>query len=278
MKSTDKRNIYFFYGLIPGIVIGIGLSFFIFDLSFSEDKIIDNLTQQSQIIKDIDEDKQAIKKNSKAKKSEKKSDKYTLNEIKKEEEQIIDSSINIDTGYLDTLNIIAIDSISDSIKHEPLPDDTAKISGNMQASVFSTDTITAEVYNQDTNYYENSDDNIVVMRDELVAIRSIEIEGMSKTSDGYDSLLLSNESVIEKNRNIFRVELWRSPVNYQGYKLAKNKVILFGISQYDSLSFRCVNDSFLLEHLDKVYFLECDENFRQLIPLHNLKPLKAQDN
>ena len=207
MKSTDKRNIYFFYGLIPGIVIGIGLSFFIFDLSFSEDKIIDNLTQQSQIIKDIDEDKQAIKKNSKAKKSEKKSDKYTLNEIKKEEEQIIDSSINIDTGYLDTLNIIAIDSISDSIKHEPLPDDTAKISGNMQASVFSTDTITAEVYNQDTNYYENSDDNIVVMRDELVAIRSIEIEGMSKTSDGYDSLLLSNESVIEKNRNIFRVEL-----------------------------------------------------------------------
>ena len=153
MKSTDKRNIYFLYGIIPGIVIGIGLSFLIFDMSFSEDKIIDKQTQQSQIIKDIDKDKQAT---SKEKISKKKSAKYPLRGTKKEE-QIIDSSIIISTDSLDSLNILAIDSISDSIKHEPLPLDTAKIAGNIQLITFSTDTNADEAYIQDNHRHAHFD-------------------------------------------------------------------------------------------------------------------------
>ncbi len=264
MKSFNKKSIYILFGFIPGIAIGIVLTLLIFDLKTKKHKVPEQAPQITQYIRDADDDKTPDIKGS-DEIAKRKNDNERDKKVRRKKEKTHNTVTTPDTIPIDTLNLLASDSIADTSTIEPLLHDSLMIADNSHTDTIIADTIKIDLAIQDTDYY---DDNIVVMRDKLVNLKSALISGLSDITDEYDSLLFSEEDLADENSKIYRIEIWRSPVNYQGYKLAKNKVILYGINQYDSLVFWSSNDSIFLDHLEDTYLLEVNEDFRQLIPLH----------
>jgi hypothetical protein len=114
-----------------------------------------------------------------------------------------------------------------------------------------------------------SSDEIVVRKDELIAVRTIEVNNVgtadNKTS-GKDSLL-SKVSGIKEEKNygkqMFNVELWQSPLNYKGYKLSKYKMVLYGIQSIDDMKLYKLDDVIYLKTGSLVYRLDYVSDFKQ---------------
>lgn len=69
-----------------------------------------------------------------------------------------------------------------------------------------------------------------------------------------DSLLEELTDVREPEEdNNYVVEFWSSPINYQGYKMANNKLILFGLETDRDLRLLQLNQEFYLQHLNEFY-------------------------
>lgn len=114
----------------------------------------------------------------------------------------------------------------------------------------------------------SSKDEIVVRKDELITVRTIEvnnISGANKTS-GKDSLL-SKVSGIKEEKNygkqMFNVELWQSPLNYKGYKLSKYKMVLYGIQSIEDMKLFKLDDVIYLKTGSLVYRLDYVSDFKQ---------------
>ena len=123
----------------------------------------------------------------------------------------------------------------------------------------------------DTTHYRYSSvsgDNIVVKRDELLMTRMIRVIGMSDTTDQHgaylDSLLTNDKMSKHLPSNLYRVEFWRSPVNYSGYKLVRNRMIIYGIYDPDNVTLEFINRRLYLRNQNSYYLVEPTENFRSL--------------
>lgn len=125
------------------------------------------------------------------------------------------------------------------------------------------------------NKSNDSYDNVVVMNDELLFTKSIKltkpnIYQKSISANNADSLLLENSNESDDNSNEFVIEFWKSPVNYKGYKIGKNKLILFGIYQYDFTDFIQFNNFLFMKYMNNYYQIENTTNeFFPLIPINN---------
>lgn len=58
-----------------------------------------------------------------------------------------------------------------------------------------------------------------------------------------------------------RVEFWQSPVNYKGYKLEGNHLVLFGIDPNDTLRFENHPDGIWMYHKGNIFLLETNHDF-----------------
>lgn len=80
------------------------------------------------------------------------------------------------------------------------------------------------------------DSNVVVMTNQLVSVLSVHLHNndtntVNKKSQETDSALASMSDVdAPKGRTNYRIEFWKSPLNYKGYKMSEGKIILYGIS------------------------------------------------
>jgi|ERR1051326_1273635 hypothetical protein len=110
-------------------------------------------------------------------------------------------------------------------------------------------------------------DDIVVKKDELVAATTIDVTnvGGAESKNPKDSLL-QKESGIRDDKNpvtAYQVEFWRSPINYKGYKMLKNKIVLFGIAQGENLKLYKIEDALYMKQQQNVYRLSFTDDFRQ---------------
>lgn len=84
----------------------------------------------------------------------------------------------------------------------------------------------------DNQNFINSQEEIIVKRDEFLSFIDIEITRIND-GEGFqprDSLINKLQGNSETKKTI-RIEFWKSPVNYQGYRLLSNKILLFGMPQ-----------------------------------------------
>lgn len=71
---------------------------------------------------------------------------------------------------------------------------------------------------------------------------------------------------IEERSTIeYMVEFWVSPVNYKGYKLIGNKLILFGIEEPDAVHLFSKNEKLWMKYGQDYFSLMQTENFESLI-------------
>ncbi len=94
----------------------------------------------------------------------------------------------------------------------------------------------------------NSNEEIVVRRDEL--LKSITIEasviGKPNQSSKTDSLLNVFQGGQTADERIFRLEFWQSPVNFKGFKLIRNGIISFGLDPEDMTKLFDFNGTLIL--------------------------------
>jgi len=114
--------------------------------------------------------------------------------------------------------------------------------------------------------------DIVVAKDELLFSKQMIPTGDAKVflCDDFselDSILVDNVKVISQEGLL--VEFWKSPVNFQGYKLNKRRLVLFGVMEFDSLNLEFQEGKSLILHYKNQNFeLKCTQDF---LPLNILK-------
>lgn len=112
-----------------------------------------------------------------------------------------------------------------------------------QVDVINTDTIMLL-----TNINQSVDSgDYVVLRDKLLHAQRVRIikNSGSSTSSASDKLVerMSSDEFFSDHIN---VEFWESPIDYQGYRLNKTKLILFGINPNESFMLTQNTQGFLL--------------------------------
>lgn len=126
------------------------------------------------------------------------------------------------------------------------------------------DTTTMLTLNLSDTLFDDVDD-IIVLEDRLVGSRHVGVLYIDKEQEGLtdqaDSALAEHLDIKSDERaNSYEVEFWKSPINYSGYRLGKNKLILFGIATSDTISLYGMEETIYLHTTKGLYELNrCDE-------------------
>jgi hypothetical protein len=80
-----------------------------------------------------------------------------------------------------------------------------------------------------------TDSDVVVMTDQLLVATSVSLENKdtlkrNKKTEKMDSTIAALSDVTASHEpQEYRVEFWKSPLNYKGYKMSKGKIIIYGM-------------------------------------------------
>jgi hypothetical protein len=158
-----------------------------------------------------------------------------------------DTTQNKNTNYIGNNNSIARDSIADFESSE-----------NNYENTDSTDS--------NKTIGNINDENIVVLKDQLLKSQKekiIKIVGQENKLSTKDSLLKKNAGIKENlGTKELIIEYWQSPLNYKGYKLAKNKLIVFGINENEPLKIFDYGNSLFLRFQGQYVKLENRQEFK----------------
>ena len=109
------------------------------------------------------------------------------------------------------------------------------------------------------------DENIVVLQDQLMGIKKItpmlitgKLAGQSSDS------LLGSAAGIKPNKSpeFYTIEYWQSPLNFRGYKLGKNKIVLYGINQSEPLKLFVLNQMLYMNFQNQFVKIESHYDFK----------------
>lgn len=103
----------------------------------------------------------------------------------------------------------------------------------------------------------NTDDNIVVRKDEMLGQKSYSVVSLD-TKNADDSLQK------DVKPGSIDIEFWLSPLNYHGYKYSRNKLVLFGYSQNDLVSVIKLDNVTFVKCLTGVFRIEPTLDFKQM--------------
>lgn len=170
-----------------------------------------------------------------------------------------------DSAYYDTTKLNLYDP-------NALDEFLARYNGQLPDSLV-LDSILKNQNNIDINTY-SAFDNIQVKKDRLIYAKSFTIQGIDQFNNDdpgkLDSLLTDNKaSTHNKFKNMLSVEFWKSPVNYKGYKTGKNKLVLFGIDQFNMISFKMLNKTLYIKYMSDYYQVDKTSEFKSLVSVNN---------
>ncbi len=115
-----------------------------------------------------------------------------------------------------------------------------------------------------------SEDDIVVMEDKLIAVKTVPIYNTASISTSkesgknLDSLLIDDKHSQQQAPESLEVEFWKSPINYTGYRRINERLILFGLNQKDSIRIYERESRLFMNIRDKDFPLNETDNFRSI--------------
>jgi hypothetical protein len=117
------------------------------------------------------------------------------------------------------------------------------------------------------------DGSDIVMRDELLSSRRVKIIAGSdplpqKQAGNADSLLttLTGVKVQETFPSDYTLEFWRNPLNFKGYKMQRDKIILFGLPPELNYQLLYLDGTLVLQNQKTQYILRETSEYLPLIP------------
>ena len=113
------------------------------------------------------------------------------------------------------------------------------------------------------------EDEFKVAQEELLSVKNIKVidlDGLQKR----DTLTGQLAGVTNKDYpNLFFVEFWKTPLNSKGYRMTRNRVILYGLSDFSSITIYKVDDNFYLKNDDLVYKISSGTEFKPMEQVHD---------
>jgi hypothetical protein len=127
---------------------------------------------------------------------------------------------------------------------------------------------------------ENKAKDVVVVKDELLFIKQVEVAGLTdgKENNYLDSLLLDDRGHKTRKKNIVQVEFWKSPINYQGYKWDARKLILFGFYEFDYIKLKYFDGNYFMQYGTLYYHLDLSDTFKSLSLIDDNDLVKQLNN
>ncbi|MGD0711158.1 MAG: hypothetical protein ABR968_08230, partial [Bacteroidales bacterium] len=172
-----------------------------------------------------------------------------------------------DSAFYDSTNVDLYDP-------NALDEFLAKYNGHLPDSLVLDSVIKSQkkvnVNTNSNSYSEN------VKKDKLIFAKAFHVPGLTlfagDNPSKIDSLLTDNKKSSTPNNavlNSLKVEFWKSPINYKGYKTGKNKLVVFGLDQFNMISFRILNNTLYMKYLSDFYQIDRSGDFKSLIPINN---------
>jgi len=108
------------------------------------------------------------------------------------------------------------------------------------------------------------EDDIKVAQEELLSVKNIKVIDLD-THTKRDTLTGQLAGVTSADYpNLFFVEFWKTPLNSKGYRMTRNRVILYGLSDFSSITIYKVDDNFYLKNDDVVYKISSGTEFKPM--------------
>lgn len=107
---------------------------------------------------------------------------------------------------------------------------------------------------------------LLVKKDELLYTKNIKVIRLTASGQTAIDTAMAQAANIEPATipASYLVEFWKSPINYRGYKLGRNKLVLFGIYRADDISLVSLGSALYLKNHDYYFKLEPSEDFLTL--------------
>ena len=105
---------------------------------------------------------------------------------------------------------------------------------------------------------------INVAQEELLSVKNIKVINLDNESKK-DTLIGQLAGVTNAEfPNLFFVEFWKTPLNSKGYRMTRNRVILYGLSDFSSITIYKVDDNYYLKNDDVVYKISSGTEFKPM--------------
>ena len=120
-----------------------------------------------------------------------------------------------------------------------------------------------------------TDEDIIVRRDELLESRSLELivlDGKAKSNKSDSLLKLIDNNGNEKTQ--FKIEFWKSPINYRGFKMIRNNIIAFGLETSENCKLFSYEQQYYLKHGSAVYKIYLTSDFQSFTKINDESIIK----
>jgi hypothetical protein len=122
-------------------------------------------------------------------------------------------------------------------------------------------------FNKDSAFLKTEEEIIVVKKDELLLVKMVNFINLDSKNEDFnakkDSAISALAGIKEPfNTNNLMVEFWKSPINYRGYKMNRNKLVLFGMQSSDIIKVFKLNENLYFKNGEKVYRVEKITDFK----------------
>ncbi|MES2515005.1 MAG: hypothetical protein V4580_12715 [Bacteroidota bacterium] len=108
------------------------------------------------------------------------------------------------------------------------------------------------------------EDDVNVAQEELLSVKNIKVIDLD-TDAKRDTLTGQLAGVTNPEYpNLFFVEFWKTPLNSKGYRMTRNRVILYGLSDFSSITIYKVDDNYYLKNDDVVYKISSGTEFKPM--------------
>lgn len=113
---------------------------------------------------------------------------------------------------------------------------------------------------------KNSSSEVNINRDQMVESLKVRVKYLKpEIHSPEDSLLNKMNSIKSGSKpSSIEVEIWESPIHYKGYKLGRNKLVVYGIDPSQDILLFDLNDYVLLQSGEVYYRLEKTSEFKNL--------------
>lgn len=124
-----------------------------------------------------------------------------------------------------------------------------------------------------TNYKEvdsliKPEAEVNLAKEELISVKSIKLIDLDVNAK--DTLAANVAGVNSSNvTNMFFVEFWKTPLNSKGYRMTKNRIMLYGFSDFSSFNLYKVDDNFYLKSEEQVYKVAINPDFMPMERVNN---------
>ena len=108
------------------------------------------------------------------------------------------------------------------------------------------------------------EDNVTVAQEELLSVKNIKVINLDGNLKK-DTLTGQLAGVTSSDYpNLFFVEFWKTPLNSKGYRMTRNRVILYGLSDFSRITIYKVDDMYYLKNDDIVYKISSGTEFKPM--------------